>query len=399
MLKSLKLYAEYFLKISFSPERNFLIDDVKRFSMKRDFFRQDLSVPAEKKDEALEMAVNWLMHSQKATIDGGMGSFHLVNGWSSSYPETTGYIIPTLINYDRKNNRQDVIDSALRAADFLVDIQKESGGWQGGRVSENKPEIVFNTGQVIRGMIAAKQYNGEDKYLTAAVRAGKWLSEIIHQEGFWQKFALMEVPRVYDTFVDVPLLELFEITGDERFRAAAIRNLDWVINEKMMENGWFIDCDNTIKRNNKPILHTIAYTLDGLIDSGLILKEDKYLDSAAKGAAKLRDLFLSGGYLHGRYDRNWKGSEYFICTGGAQMAIVWLKLFRKYNEEEYLTAAQRMINLLIFIQSRSFGEKADTLGAVQGSFPIWGRYEPFAFPNWATKFFCDALLLEKEVGA
>ncbi len=25
-----------------------------------------------------------------------MGSYHLVDGWSASYPETTGYIIPTL---------------------------------------------------------------------------------------------------------------------------------------------------------------------------------------------------------------------------------------------------------------------------------------------------------------
>jgi hypothetical protein len=51
---------------------------------------------------------------------------------------------------------------------------------------------------------------------------------------------------------------------------------------------------------------------------------------------------------------------------------------------------------LIFIQFRGFKETEDTLGAIPGSFPIWGRYEPFAFPNWATKFFCDALMIEQE---
>ncbi len=397
MLRSLKLYTEYFLKTSFRPERNFILFDVKRFLVKNNVFRQNFDYSSEEKKASLHKAAGWLIAAQKANKDGGMGSYHLVNKWSSSYPETTGYIIPTLINYGKKNGREETIDSAIRAADFLLEIQKESGGWQGGRMNDNRPEIVFNTGQVIRGMVSAYQHTGEQKYLDAAVRAGKWLSEIQHPEGFWQTHALMDKARVYDTFVDVPLLQLYGITGDEQFKAKATRNLDWVINEKMQENGWFEDCDNTVRRNDRPILHTIAYTLDGLIDSSLILDDDQYLTAAAKGAEKLRDLFLAQGFLHGRYDRNWTGSEYMICTGGAQMAILWLKLYRRNNVESFLIAARKMINLLIFIQSRQFNEKSDTLGAIPGSFPIWGRYEPFAFLNWATKFFCDALLLEAEV--
>jgi uncharacterized protein YyaL (SSP411 family) len=396
MLKSLRLYTEYFLKTSFRPERNFVLLDIKRFLFNKDVFQKVKNYSSEDKKLALNKAAGWLMAAQKANADGGMGSFHLVNKWSSSYPETTGYIIPTLLNYGKKNNQHAAIDSAIRAADFLIKIQKESGGWQGGRIGENKPEIVFNTGQVIRGMIDAYHVSDDKKYLRSAVKAGRWLSGIIHPEGFWQTHALMDRARVYDTFVDVPLLLLYELTGDDQFRKTALRNLDWVVDDKMQKNGWFEDCDNTVKRNDRPILHTIAYTLDGLIDCGLTLKEDKYIEAAVIGAVKLRELFLSQGILHGRYDRNWNGSEYFLCTGSAQMAITWFKLYRKTRDESYLIAARRMINLLIFIQSRNFPEKPETLGAIPGSFPIWGRYEPFAFPNWATKFFCDALLLEEE---
>jgi len=398
MLRSLKLYTEYFLKTSFSPERRFVLDDVKRFIMKKDVFRQDFSYSAKDKKEALDKAAGWLISAQKANDDGGMGSYHLVNKWSSSYPETTGYIIPTLIKYGKKYDKPEAIDSAMRAADFLLKIQKESGGWQGGRIGENKAEIVFNTGQVIRGMIAAHEHSGEPKYLDAAIKAGHWLSDIQHPGGYWQTYALMDKARVYDTFVDAPLLQLFEKTGEEKFKKTAICNLDWVIRDKMHENGWLEDCDNTIKRNDKPILHTIAYTLDGLIDSGIILKENKYLEAAVTGAIKLCDLFLSKGFLNGRYDRNWNGTEYMLCTGCAQMAIVWLKLYRVYLDETYLEAAQRMTGQLLYIQTRGFKETTDTLGAIPGSFPIWGRYEPFAFPNWATKFFCDALMLEEEAG-
>lgn len=364
--------------------------------MKKDAFRQDFNYSSEEKKAALGKAASWLMSAQKANHDGGMGSYHLISKWSSSYPETTGYIIPTLIHYGERYNKQEAIDSAIRAADFLLKIQKVSGGWQGGRMDENKQEIVFNTGQIIRGMIAAFEHTGDKKYVHAASKAGLWLSDIQHPEGYWQIHALMEKARVYDTFVDVPLLKLFKITGEEKLRKTAIQNLDWVISKKMLVNGWFEDCDNTIKRNDKPILHTIAYTLDGLIDSSLILKDDRYLKSAVNGADKLREIFLSRGFLKGRYDSNWNGSEYLLCTGSAQMANVWLKLYRVYHDKSYLTAAQRMISLLIFIQSRGFIETEDTLGAIPGSFPLWGRYEPFAFPNWATKFFCDALMLEEE---
>lgn len=396
MLRSLKLYTEYFLKSSFSSGRRYVREDMKRFLMKKDVFRQNFNYSTSDKKTAIDKAAGWLMMAQKANNDGGIGSYHLINKWSSSYPETTGYIIPTLINYGKKYNQQEALDSAIIAADFLLKIQKENGGWQGERIGENKPEIVFNTGQVIRGMIAAYEHTANQKYLDAANKAGLWLSAIQHPDGYWQTHALMGKARVYDTFVDAPLLQLFELTGEEKFRKAAVQNLEWVIREKMHENGWFEDCDNTVKRNDKPILHTIAYTLDGLIDSSLILKDDQYLKAAVKGADKLRNIFLSSGFLNGRFDCNWNGSEYMICTGCAQMTIVWLKLYGIYHDKDYLQSAERMINLLIFIQSRGFKESEDTLGSLPGSFPLWGRYEPFAFPNWATKFFCDALMLEEE---
>ena len=36
-------------------------------------------------------------------------------------------------------------------------------------------------------------------------------------------------------------------------------------------------------------------------------------------------------------------------------------------------------------------------GAVAGSFPIYGRYCRFQYPNWATKFTLDAQMYEKHL--
>ena len=33
-------------------------------------------------------------------------------------------------------------------------------------------------------------------------------------------------------------------------------------------------------------------------------------------------------------------------------------------------------------------------GGIAGSAPIWGDYSRFEFPNWAAKFFADALMMD-----
>jgi hypothetical protein len=35
----------------------------------------------------------------------------------------------------------------------------------------------------------------------------------------------------------------------------------------------------------------------------------------------------------------------------------------------------------------------DLRGAIKGSQPVWGAYSRLTFPNWATKFFIEAMLL------
>jgi hypothetical protein len=164
----------------------------------------------------------------------------------------------------------------------------------------------------------------------------------------------------------------------------------------MKPNGWFEDCDNTVRRNERPILHTIAYTLDGLLESDGILNEGTFQQATSKGADAVKASFVSEGRFYGRYDRNWLGSEDMLCTGAAQMSIVWMRLYRLTGDWSYLDAATRALDILIYIQERGRHERNDSKGALPGSFPIWGRYEPFAFPNWAAKFFADALMLRAE---
>ena len=48
----------------------------------------------------LDAAVEWLYRAQDATdSDGCAATYNLVLGWEPAYPETTGYIVPTLYDY------------------------------------------------------------------------------------------------------------------------------------------------------------------------------------------------------------------------------------------------------------------------------------------------------------
>jgi hypothetical protein len=397
MIRSLYLYTKYLAKMALNGNLGYILYDMGRYRNGRKAFTTIPTTGSSDREEALRQVINWLLRAQERMRDDGFGSYHAALGWGASYPETTGYIIPTLLDFSIKFKDERAFTAAVMAGDFLLKIQKPSGGWQGGRIGENKPEIVFNTGQVLRGMLALHVSCKDDKYLDSAVKAADWLCQVQHPEGYWKEHALMNLPRVYDSFVDAPLLRMHRLTGDERYKEAALKNLHWIIDKKMYPNGWFEDCDNTVKRNDTPILHTIAYTLDGLLESDDYIQDGAFRKAANAGADALKHSFLRDGKFYGRYDRNWKGSEYLLCTGAAQMATVWMRLYRLTEDRSYLDTATRALDILIFIQDRGKKERKESAGALPGSYPIWGRYEPFAFPNWASKFFADALMTRAEI--
>jgi hypothetical protein len=71
----------------------------------------------------IEEGVAWLARAQdhSATQDGGVARhYSLIDGWAASYPETTGYIIPTLIDFGRMAGRKEPIDRARRMLEWLA---------------------------------------------------------------------------------------------------------------------------------------------------------------------------------------------------------------------------------------------------------------------------------------
>ncbi|MBT5403184.1 MAG: hypothetical protein HOL28_07025 [Crocinitomicaceae bacterium] len=349
------------------------------------------------KQAALDQAIDWLFVAQDKMVDDGFGSYHFIDGWGASYPETSGYIISSLVEYAKVSRSDEVMARCVKCANWLLSIQKQSGGWQSMTLAQSRPEVVFNTGQVIRGLYSIYKETQHEKYLQACIKAIDWLCSVQDDDGAWRKHAYMGLERVYDSYVDAPILEVSAKTKNDLHTLKAIKNLNWIIDNKQKENGWFLDCDNTIHKNDRPILHTIAYTIDGLLDSAQYLSEKKFFNAAKIPAEKLLDIFLQHGTLAGRFNYDWSGSESTILTGCAQISICWLKIFRETNENKFFIGAEKMNSFLVAKQNRTMSGTSNTKGAITGSYPVWGRYENFSCPNWATKYFVDALLLELSI--
>lgn len=350
----------------------------------------------------LDEAMRWLCRAQDAASGGGVsGGYFMDRGWDLPYPETTGYIIPTFLEYAQRRGTEEFVDRAIRMGDWEIKIQLDSGAVRGG-VGVNEYPIVFNTGQVIFGWNALYRRTKQQRFLDASERAAQWLVRVQDDDGKWSKHTYMGIPHAYKTRVAWALFETSELTGDSRFSKAAEKNIQWTLS-LAGDGGWIDHMGFT--PTSPPLTHTIAYTHRGLWESA------RYL--ASETAAAVEHLVVSGAdriieavdhaneefdLLAGRLARGWIPAARFSClTGSVQMAGIWLKIFQKTGQLKYRQAAHRLIDGVKSTQSLDSGDPG-IRGGIAGSYPIWGSYIRFGYPNWAAKFFADAILARETAG-
>ncbi|MFZ0416780.1 MAG: prenyltransferase/squalene oxidase repeat-containing protein [Candidatus Sulfotelmatobacter sp.] len=346
-------------------------------------------------DETLHALLRWILHAQRP--DGGIAAYYsLLTGYSESYPEVTGYIVPTLYDFARMANDGDgqATVVAERAMQWLLSLQMSTGAFPGGLHSgshgtEVQPS-VFNTGQVLQGLVRAHAETSRPEILKAAVAAGDWLVKMQQVDGSWSgPGAYQDAAHTYYSMVAWALAELSERAADDKYGLAAERNLDWVLS-RFNPSGWI---DGINLKGHPDYLHFIAYVLQGALECGIVRRRADALQMVAKSAWALLRKFETNKYLAGAYEADFKNGAPFTClTGNAQMSCIWLRLFEMTDDLRYLNAALKMnemLKQLIAIRGRRGID-----GGVSGSYPIWGRYQPLRYISWGCKFSADALLLE-----
>ncbi len=347
-------------------------------------------------DTAIKESIAWICLAQDSSIsqDGGVAfRYSLLDGWGASYPETTGYIIPTIIESAKFNGNEQLFGRAELMLDWLTSIQLKDGGFSGGQVdSKQKSPVSFNTGQILFGLVAGVRQFGE-KYIEPMRCAADWLVRTQDPDGCWRAYPspyAVRGDKSYDTHVAWSLLEAANIEPQRNYAEAALANVRWAL-KSQRDNGWFANC--CVSDLLRPLTHTIGYAFRGILEAYQFTEDSTFLDACQKLADGLLSAMLDNGFLPGRLMANWQGAVPWSClTGSVQIAYCWLKLFQITGKPIYRDAACAA-NQYVRRTMRIKGSP-ETKGAVGGSFPIYGGYCQYAYPNWACKFSIDSNMLE-----
>ncbi|MFO7618151.1 MAG: hypothetical protein R6W91_00575 [Thermoplasmata archaeon] len=348
----------------------------------------------------LKATLQWLCRAQDAAGCGGVsGGYVPGKGWKPPYPETTGYIIPTFLNYSTFSGDDSYKTRAMAMGNWEIEIQLPSGGVRGGIGLKAEP-MIFDTGQVILGWISLYRETNDRKYLEATTRAANWLVKIQDSDGKWSKHEFLGHPHAYNTRVAWALAQAHELTGDMKYQEAAGNNMQWVLS-LAEENGWLKHM--AFSPNEKPFTHTIAYTLRGLLETSRYLQGDvaaRAILAVEKASSKIIETHRldrtdgNATFLPGQLNPNWKSwSRYACVTGNAQFAILFLKLHEMLHHDKFLKSAMNLLDAVGRTQDLG-SDDPGIRGAIPGSHPFNGRYQRKTYPNWAAKFFADALMLK-----
>lgn len=341
-------------------------------------------------------ALDWLVRAQDAGNDRGV-SYGVAFGedFDVSYPETTGYICQTFVDLSGRYRERDLLNRALQMGLWEAAVQLPDGAVMGGKFNLNPTPAVFNTGMVLLGWSALIHATSESRIEAAASKAADWLISIQEPDGNWirgnSQYANANA-TVYNVKAAWGLAAAGKALQRDDCIRAAVRNAEFCL-ARQESNGWFRDC--CLANPAEPLLHTIAYTMQGLLGIGTLADRREFIDAARRTADAELAILGPDGFLPGKQDRSFRGVVKWCClTGSAQTSIVWSDLYLITGDPAYRDAAQK-VNRYLMARHDIRNPDPRLRGGVPGSWPVHGDYGRLRILNWATKFLVDALDREK----
>ena len=369
------------------------------FEKQRAFMHDALGIKYKVKSskDHLVKTVKWLCKAQDVTPDDGVARMYKLGAhWGASYPETTGYIIPTFLQYGKYFNDSVIITRAHNMTKWLQEIQHTTGYIQGGTIADEPSPAIFNTGQVLFGYCAAYEAFGDESISASAKKAAGYLLSQQDSDGQWRrnlsKFCTPNLEYFsYNIRTAWALYRAAKIFKDSEYEHSAMLNFEAILNSAD-DSGWI--AKNCLTTENEPLLHTIAYTLQGLLEISDLSGSIDKLKTVIVANNNLLLSFQKKKSLFGRYDKNWIPVVKWRClTGEAQIACIWFRLYTLTGDLVWKNNAVILLNMIKQTQCLNSGD--DNIdGGIKGSYPVFGDYGKYEYVNWAAKFFVDALMLE-----
>lgn len=273
-----------------------------------------------------------------------------------SYPEVTGYFIPTLIQWGYK-------DLALSYAEWLCSIQKSNGAWYD---TDDTAPYIFDSAQILKGLCAVHEYyTNKEELKNAIIKGCEWILTNMTKEGrlrsdnenAWGDGRTFS--ELIHTYCLSPLVLAGRLYDRPDFEVEAKKILNYYTKnyrDKILSFGL--------------LSHFYAYVMEALLDMG----EN---DLAKEAMDNIAGFQRESGAVPAYNDVEW------VCsTGLFQLSIVWYRLGD-------IERGNKAFEYACKLQNES--------GGWYGSYPSEGdhnetnTYFPDAEISWAVKYFLDAL--------
>ena len=284
-----------------------------------------------------------------------------------SYPEVTGYTIPTLLSCG-------VSEIALGLARWIISIQHPTGGYSG--ADGHRVPYVFDTGQVLRGLLAVAETlepardairhaadwmlaHADDGILRPR-RDSPWFrrygaapdqsrsSYAAHKRR--SRYYRDRISEDIHLYALPPLEAAGRMLGEPRYTACVERSLDYYLGKRDLVQWRYLS-------------HFYGYVLEALVDLG-------QTDLACKGLHQVMEQQGQQGAIPAVPGATWS-----CLPGSAQLACVGYKL-------GFMTFADLALRHLQSVQMPN--------GGFPGSYGPGAAYYSGTQVSWACKFFLDA---------
>lgn len=294
----------------------------------------------------LERGVRWI---RRHVIAGG--GIVVSSKQRVSYPEVTGYFIPTLLGVGER-------ELARQFAEWLVSVQRADGAFTGPGSDQT---FAFDTGQVVRGWVALlPTYPALEAplrrtcdWLIAAADPASGRLPVPSPGGAWSLGPRGEVHEAIHLYVLAPLRAAGELLDEPRYLRFVERSRDYYLG---LVRGMRFNSPNLLT-------HFYAYIQEALWELGCG-------DEVRRGMADVACYQRQNGAVPAYSDVPW------VCaTGIAQLAQVWFRLGETAR-------AERALAFLASLQNPS--------GGFYGSYGVGAAYFPSEEPAWGVKYAVEA---------
>lgn len=341
----------------------------------------------QKLKEHLKANAAWVKNSFDHNGGAGSSAYRTLLGrWADAYPETTGYLLPTLCNISLILHDDYWHELAIRQADYFYAIQHESGFFLAQGQNES---YVFDNAQILLGLCSIYDLIEGRPVQPEIVKCYHWILSCLTEKGLFDRntYTLDYNPAYYSRIVWALLRteQVFGLEPEEK-----TRRLYQHIKNFQKDNLSFKHV--AFAPGEPAFTHTLIYTLRGLWESGILL-DDHAMQSRVMQTIRIVDKLIveNKGKMAGDYNEQWVGDYSYTClTGVCQYLILKELIYKQSKDSAILEHSESLLEKVIRSQ-RSNGKNK---GAIPSSVPVFGKYQRLKFTNWTQKFFLDLLLLK-----